>query len=47
MRKFSVGLALCLVLLTGCYPPDVIPTAQQHAAPHLDLSGPAAQPERA
>ena len=46
MRKFLVCLALSLVLLTGCEPPDVIPTAKQ-AVPHFDLSDNAAQAEQA
>ena len=48
MRKFSVGLIVCLVLLTGCYPPPGMePTAKQQGASHVDLSEHAAQPERA
>ena len=46
MHKLLVCLALSLVLLTGCEPPDVIPTAKQ-AAPHIDLSDNAAQAEQA
>lgn len=48
MRKLSVCLALSLVLLTGCDPPEMVPTASsQHQAPHIDLSDDAAPAQRA
>ncbi|QQP94753.1 hypothetical protein [Lysobacter enzymogenes] len=48
MRKLSLCLALSLVLLTGCEPPEIQPTAAgSHPAPHIDLSDNAAQPEPA
>lgn len=44
MRKLSICLALSLVLLTGCEPPELLsPTASGQAAPHIDLSDSATQ----
>lgn len=45
MRKISLCLALSLVLLTGCDPPSIVPTADNgQPAPHIDLRDEAARP---